>query len=856
MCKLYPYKSHVEKCCFNKRLSCTNSGDGHITWCDSNKSSRKTGSVRNKLEVDYERPLGSKHGEGLRDRFHQKTMSDEKTSPQSVQHSSAGTDREGNHRTLQKGGSDKDPDLSREWISLNTISRPEEGRWAETGNQSKEPQLICGGSPFQNGGNSHPQKPSREGGLASKNRFKRCLLLHPNLSGTQKIPVLPSRRQTLPVQLSPLRLNFGPMGLYQDPETSDSSRTRAGDAIGSLYRRHSPDGRNTGESSGPGELHNPPTSMPRLHNKYSEDNHRANPNHRFPGIHCKHSDNGVSTPSRENKENPGRVQEAIGGGAGICSRLVQTNRENERGKPGNTTGSVVLQAPPNGDDCSSETVRPGLRDHSRIIPREQGGTDLVGHQNDKLEWEDDHPVRTRSSHRIGRIQTGMGRLLPGHQHRRAVDTGGEQLAHKLPRTASSHPSTEDVRKGTNTPVSSPKNRQHLGGSVHQQPGRNCLQAPGCTDTGSMDVVSRKEHSHSSSVSSGCTKPDSGPRVETYAGQVRLEIGPADIHKDQRSLWSTGSGHVCREAYQPVPSLLQLAARSICRGNGRIPANLDGSEGFCQPPMELNSQGPQESPGTRGRHHPSNSCMENAALVCVASNTAGGLATPPTRAATPQRTVVPHSASRMEHLRESLAGRGLSSQATRLVMESWRAKTNKSYNSLFGRWDRWCSERGSDPFSGPVTDVANFLASMFQEGYQYNSVNAYRSAISSVHEKVDGLAVGQHPLVTRLLKGVFNLRPPTPRYSNTWDVQVVLDYLGRLGNTESLSLKLLSFKTVFLLAITRPSRSADLSQLDVTRVTFGNSGVSFAPTSLAKQSRQGRPVADFYFPPSQIKPCVR
>ena len=114
-------------------------------------------------------------------------------------------------------------------------------------------------------------------------------------------------------------------------------------------------------------------------------------------------------------------------------------------------------------------------------------------------------------------------------------------------------------------------------------------------------------------------------------------------------------------------------------------------------------------------------MENAALVRVASDTAGGLATPPTQAATPQRTVVSQS-SRMEHLKENLAGRGLSSQATRLVMESWRAKTNKSYNSLFGRWDRWCTERASDPFSGPVTDVANFLASFFQEGYQYNSVN--------------------------------------------------------------------------------------------------------------------------------------
>ena len=95
----------------------------------------------------------------------------------------------------------------------------------------------------------------------------------------------------------------------------------------------------------------------------------------------------------------------------------------------------------------------------------------------------------------------------------------------------------------------------------------------------------------------------------------------------------------------------------------------------------------------------------------------------------------------------------------------------------------------------MSEVANFLASLYQAGYQYNSVNAYRSAISSVHEKVDGVSVGQHPTVTRLVKGIFDIRPPIPRYSNTWD----------------------------------------------------GKGVAFIPTSLAKQSRQGRPIVEFYFP---------
>ena len=45
-------------------------------------------------------------------------------------------------------------------------------------------------------------------------------------------------------------------------------------------------------------------------------------------------------------------------------------------------------------------------------------------------------------------------------------------------------------------------------------------------------------------------------------------------------------------------------------------------------------------------------------------------------------------------------------------------------------------------------------------------NAYRSAISSVHEKVDGLPVGQYPLVTRLVtRGVQYKTSTIPRYSS-------------------------------------------------------------------------------------------
>ena len=98
---------------------------------------------------------------------------------------------------------------------------------------------------------------------------------------------------------------------------------------------------------------------------------------------------------------------------------------------------------------------------------------------------------------------------------------------------------------------------------------------------------------------------------------------------------------------------------------------------------------------------------------------------------------------------------ISGEGTELLLASWQQKSSKSYDLLFRKWVDWCNKRHSDPVSGPISEVVNLLAHMFEEGYQYHSLNAYRSAISSVHEKADGYEVGQHPLVSRLLKGVFN-----------------------------------------------------------------------------------------------------
>ena len=141
-----------------------------------------------------------------------------------------------------------------------------------------------------------------------------------------------------------------------------------------------------------------------------------------------------------------------------------------------------------------------------------------------------------------------------------------------------------------------------------------------------------------------------------------------------------------------------------------------------------------------------------------------------------------STSGLEGYRETLVKSGILERAAHLIVNSKRQSSSVNYNSSWKKWSSWCYRKQIDPFRCTINYVLDFLACLYEEGYAYWSINCYRSAISSFHEKIEGLPVKQHPKVCTLLTGVFNLRPPQPRYSSTWDVQIDLGliYKKQLG----------------------------------------------------------------------------
>ena len=120
---------------------------------------------------------------------------------------------------------------------------------------------------------------------------------------------------------------------------------------------------------------------------------------------------------------------------------------------------------------------------------------------------------------------------------------------------------------------------------------------------------------------------------------------------------------------------------------------------------------------------------------------------PLQQVAPSHTEGTATACCVESIRQCHSAEGISSRASELILAGWNKATNSAYQSSWQRWNRWCAGRRIDPFSCHVQQFLDFLADLYEEGLEHRTVNSIRSAVSMTHCHVEGVPIGQHPLVT-------------------------------------------------------------------------------------------------------------
>lgn len=191
---------------------------------------------------------------------------------------------------------------------------------------------------------------------------------------------------------------------------------------------------------------------------------------------------------------------------------------------------------------------------------------------------------------------------------------------------------------------------------------------------------------------------------------------------------------------------------------------------------------------------------------------------------------------MRYIRRYLKNCDIPKRARKLICESWRPNTKKSYSTFIKKWIDFCIERNFNPLAPDVNKLLDFLTCLFyDEKLSYSSLNTARSAVSQAFSLKELSSLGSHPLVVQFMKGVFNMKPRLPRTTVTWDTGIVLRFLQRWHPAKILSLYQLSVKVVLLCLLITGQRGQTIWSLDLRNITWKKDCVKIRLGEILKTS---------------------
>ena len=132
----------------------------------------------------------------------------------------------------------------------------------------------------------------------------------------------------------------------------------------------------------------------------------------------------------------------------------------------------------------------------------------------------------------------------------------------------------------------------------------------------------------------------------------------------------------------------------------------------------------------------------------------------------------------------------------------------------------------------------YLVSLFDAGKAFATINVHKSMLSSTLSLVSGASIGTEPVIVRLMKSFYNLRPPQPRYRNTWPIEKVFNLFVSMEANDNLDLKALTEKLATILALATLLRTSELASITFESISITPQKVSFALGRPRKAQRAG------------------
>ena len=506
-----------------------------------------------------------------------------------------------------------------------------------------------------------------------------------------------------------------------------------------------------------------------------------------------------------------------------------------------------------------------LKKHWRVPESLEKEIPIPGSLHPHLQWwtQEENVLKGQPLHPLRhavqifrRLKRRLGCSLRRLHSKRYLVSARKQVAHKLLRTKSRVVSTKKIPTISARKGRPDCHRQHYSCGIHQQGGRYEVRFTLCPSLAAPMLVQSQTNSTEGQTHSGPSECNCRQVVSPGTGHSDGVVPPSgDLRHPLSNLALSPSGHVCNK--------VQLQASPICVPNSRPKGlvsgrsdNILGRPGHVPFPSSVsNGEGGQQAVRSLvSQSNPDCSGMAQHALVLGPSGAVGdgsSLSSTPSRSSDPtfqqgtsQGSGKPKSpclAPRAQTIREQ----GFSSPVASRIEAPQRRSTRAVYEAKWALFVRWCETSQVDFRNPSIKQIADFLLHLFQEkNLQPSTIDGYRSAIA---DKLGNtlVNVGKDDNLTRLLDSFHRDRPKGRRGVPAWNLSLVLHQLTKapFEPLRKASLKHLTFKTVFLLALASGKRRSEIHawlnknirhQADWSKVSLYPSPSFLAKNHLAKE----------------------
>ena len=321
--------------------------------------------------------------------------------------------------------------------------------------------------------------------------------------------------------------------------------------------------------------------------------------------------------------------------------------------------------------------------------------------------------------------------------------------------------------------------------LHQETGRDQKQCPKSRGMQIMGGDSAPQHS-AFGPPLDIDQGKFGGRFSLPSQNYDMGIGtrsnnfPPNIGSFQCNAYT---GRICIEKNSQTSPVFFMGARPPSSGEGCSPLQM-GSPNLHFPPCSPHSQDCEQGEGGKNRSNSNLSPLANSNVVAISSESAVEAPPPPPPI---QRDInpplerannsVPRASSGLSYFRQnmtkSMNPHELDSEVLDFISNHLSSGSAACYGYAWNKFASYCSDLSIDPFTCSPSTIVKYIHFNFSSGAQYRTLNNIRSTISKFHCGFSGTPAGQHNLVKKALKAAFRLRPPLPKYKDTFDIKPVL-----------------------------------------------------------------------------------